>query len=144
MSWTYRCPKCGAMLNPDQTVVLVASQGARKLLIGFHPEPGNFDVYLPPDVTLAEGEHWDFHCPVCRENLRSGEVENLCELRMAEQGRTHRVFFSRVAGEHATFLVSEPEPEASANAKRAEQAVAEGHGEHAHDYAGLIQMKYLL
>ena len=143
MSWTYSCPRCGAMLNPGETVVLVATQGARRLLIGFHPQPGNFEVYLPPDVTLAEGEHWDFHCPVCQENLRSGELQNLCELRMSEQGRKHRVFFSRVAGEHATFLVSEPE--ASPAAEPAGKTVAARLGEHASAYAGqMIQMKYLL
>jgi hypothetical protein len=133
------------MLNPDQTVVLLAIQGDRKLLIGFHPEPGNFDVYLPPDVTLAEGERWDFHCPVCRESLRSGELENLCELRMSEQGRKHRVFFSRVAGEHATFLVSEAEPEARVDAGPAARPEAMRHGEHVGAYAGqMIQLKYLL
>jgi hypothetical protein len=133
------------MLNPDETVVLVATQGTRRVLIGFHPQPGNFDVFLPPDVTLAEGERWDFHCPVCQESLRSGELENLCELRMSEQGRKHRVFFSRVAGEHATFLVAEGEPVAHPDTEPTGRTAATRLGEHSGSYAGqMIQMKYLL
>ena len=112
MSWTYSCPWCGAMLNPDSTIVLMAARGDKRLLIGFHPEPGNYEIYLPPDATLKEGEHWDFFCPVCHENLVNGEINSLCELRMTADGKDQRVFFSRIAGEHATFLLSGRQVEA--------------------------------
>ena len=76
MSWSYACPWCGAMLNPDKTIILTAAQGDRRVLIGFHPEPGNYELFLPPDVTIEEGDHWDFFCPVCRENLVTGSLRD--------------------------------------------------------------------
>ena len=106
MSWSYSCPWCNAMLNPDKTIILIASQGDARILIGFHPEPGNYELFLPPDVEIAEGDHWEFFCPVCRENLVTGELEDLCELRLFDGPDQHRVFFSRIAGERATLVVS--------------------------------------
>ena len=40
MSWTYGCPYCQSVVNPDETVILVAVQKQMKFLIGFHPAPG--------------------------------------------------------------------------------------------------------
>jgi hypothetical protein len=121
MGWTYQCPKCHAMLNPGETVVLVGEHDGLRLLIGFHPQPGNYQIYLPPDVAIAEGEHWSFYCPVCRASLVAGDIADLCELRMLDGDTEHRVFFSRIAGEHATFVVKERE-------------IAQRHGEHVAAY----------
>ena len=127
MSWSYACPWCGEMLNPDQTIILTASQGDRRVLIGFHPEPGNYELFLPPDVSIEEGDHWDFFCPICRENLVTGELEGLCELRMHRDAEESRVFFSRIAGERATIVVSQ-----------SKHAVKEKHGDHAERYAQIV------
>lgn len=104
--WTYACPFCDAKLNPERAVILVGEQGEQRVLIGFHPEPGNYELYLPPEVTLREGDHWDFFCPVCRENLVNGALKDMCELRMRAGETEQRIFFSRIAGEHATFILS--------------------------------------
>ncbi len=125
MSWTYSCPYCDAMLNPDSTIVLVAEHGERKHLIGFHPEPGNYEIYLPPDVQLEEGVHWDFYCPVCHADLVNGELGDLAELRVRAGDREQRVFFSRIAGEHATLVLSE-------------RQVAEQHGPDAAKYTAQL------
>ena len=125
MSWTYSCPYCGAMLNPDSTIVLMAAHGDQRILIGFHPEPGNYEIYLPPDVALDEGQHWDFFCPVCHENLVDGKLSNLCELRVRAGDSEQRVFFSRIAGEQATFLMSD-------------KKVAAKHGSHVEQYAAQL------
>ncbi len=106
MRWTYSCPKCRAMLNPDETVVLVGECGSRRILVGFHPQPGSYRAYLPPGFAMEEGSTWDFHCPVCGQNLFSEIAPELCALDMATQGVRHRLFFSRTAGERATFVVS--------------------------------------
>ncbi len=113
MSWTYTCPFCDAMLNPDTTIVLMAAHAGQKILIGFHPEPGNYELYLPPGLELKEGEHWDFYCPVCHHDLVNGEIQNLCELRVRAGDAEQRVFFSRIAGEHATFIMSGKQVEKS-------------------------------
>ncbi len=106
MQWTYSCPHCRAMLNPDETIVLVAEDGERRFLAGFHPQPGNYETYLPPGVDMRAGSRWDFSCPVCRRSLTTELSEDLCALDVRTGGGSHRVFFSRVAGEHATFVVS--------------------------------------
>ena len=71
MRWTYSCPKCHAMLNPDETVVLVGQCGAHRILVGFHPEPGTYRAYLPPGFRMEHGALWDFFCPVCNEKLQA-------------------------------------------------------------------------
>ncbi len=125
MSWSYSCPWCGAMLNPDKTIILTASRGGERVLIGFHPEPGNYELFLPPNVSISEGDHWDFFCPVCRENLLTGELEGLCELRMVDDDKEQQVFFSRIAGEQATLVVSKG---------KGKPKVQEKHGDHATRY----------
>jgi len=66
MSKDYFCPKCKAMLNPDRSVILTAAHGDTRALIGFHPQPGNYEVCLPPGVRAEKDSRWDFFCPVCQ------------------------------------------------------------------------------
>ncbi len=110
MSWDYSCPKCSAALNPDRSVILRMSHDDVDCLVGIHPQPGKYEVYLPPEVTTEEGTAWDFSCPMCSETLRSKEEPNLCELRLTVDGDDVRIFFSRIAGEHATFICHEDQP----------------------------------
>ena len=106
MRWIYACPQCDAMLNPDETVVLIGECGPHRVLMGFHPEPGNYRVYLPPGVELEEGSLWEFSCPVCSQSLMMEFAPELCALDLATQGVRHRLFFSRTAGQHATFIIT--------------------------------------
>jgi hypothetical protein len=121
MSWTYSCPHCAGVVNPDETVILLAALEDRQILLGFHPNPGNYTLYLPPGVEMGEGERWDFYCPICRQNLASDEHENLCALIIVHGGKRRRVLFSRVAGERATYVIED-------------RTVEEMHGEHASSY----------
>jgi hypothetical protein len=106
MRWSYFCPHCGAGLNPDETVVLVGEHRDTRTLVGFHPQPGNYKAYLPPGIGVEPGTTWDFHCPVCQASLVTEVSERLCALDMYLGDSKHRVYFSRVAGEQATFVVS--------------------------------------
>jgi len=94
------------MLNPDETVVLIGECGPHRVLIGFHPEPGNYKAYLPPGLELQEGSLWEFSCPVCSRSLAMEAAPDLCALALATQGVRHRLYFSRTAGEHATFIIT--------------------------------------
>lgn len=107
MSKDYRCPRCEATLNPDRSVILVAAHAETRALIGFHPEPGNYEVYLPPGIQVEEGSRWLFSCPLCQADLTAAENEDLCHLQVVEGETTSRVLFSRIAGEQATFIVGE-------------------------------------
>ena len=106
MNWTYTCPHCRAVLNPDESIMLLAERGELCCLVGFHPQPGNYEVYLPPAVEMPAGTRWSFSCPVCRQALTAELSDELCALDMTSGGDPHRVYFSRVAGEQATFVVT--------------------------------------
>jgi len=132
MSWTYACPKCGAMLNPDETIVLIGDHLGRRVLVGFSPKPGDYRVHMPPGVEVKPGDVWGFYCPVCAADLKTGENEALCSIKMVVSDKPFLVLFSRIAGEKATFVVTE-------------KGVEQQHGEHADAYLPhLVQMKYLL
>ena len=105
MSWEYFCPHCQAGLDPDRAVVLAATRDDKRVLIGMHPQPGKYTVYLPPQVKTEDGDRWDFSCPVCQTDLATREDRNLCELRLRLEDEHLRILFSCVAGEHATFIV---------------------------------------
>lgn len=106
MRWSYSCPHCGAGLNPDETIILVGEHGETRMMVGFHPQPGNYRAHLPPGVEVEHGSTWSFFCPVCRASLVTEVSESLCALDMHTEGTRHRVYFSRIAGEQATFVVS--------------------------------------
>ncbi len=107
MSWTYSCPYCDCVVNPDETVILVAERENQQMLIGFHPQPGNYTIYVPRGVQLSRGETWEFFCPLCRANLRSEEHPNLAALVVWQGDVRRRVLFSRVVGEQATYIVQD-------------------------------------
>ena len=107
MSWEYCCPKCKTNLNPGTAIILKASCGDAKCLIGMNPQPGKYDIYLPPKVDCEDGCKWDFYCPICQENLKNDEDPHLCELELVLEGDNLRILFSRIAGEHATFILHE-------------------------------------
>ena len=106
MRWKYSCPHCEAPLNPEERVVLQAQCGDHRFLAGLHPQPGNYEVELPAGEEMAPGTRWEFFCPVCEKSLVSDLSEDLIALDITSPGELHRVFFSRIAGEEATFVVS--------------------------------------
>lgn len=106
MRWTYSCPQCGGVLNPGESVVLIAAHGANRVLMGFHPAPGNYQAYVPPGIEIEPGEVWDFSCPLCHASLVSYVDRGLCAIDLHAEGGKHRVYFARTAGQRATFVVS--------------------------------------
>jgi hypothetical protein len=131
MDWIYSCPHCHAILNPDRSIVLLAEHGESRCLVGLHPQPGNYEVYLPAEVEMPAGSRWGFACPLCRQPLTTELSEDLCALDMQSGGDPHRVYFSRIAGEQATFVVSA-------------EGLLTDHGIHTDRYLEhLIHLKYL-
>lgn len=110
MKWSYRCPHCKALLNPGATVMLVGIHDDQRLLVGFHPEPGNYEIFFPPECALKEGDIWQFLCPVCQVDLLSNDNDSMCALELLEgDNEPIQVLFSRVAGQQATFIVNQRE-----------------------------------
>ena len=106
MSWEYCCPRCKVMLNPTRSVILCAAHKKTRVMIGLSPQLGKYNVYLPPGVEAKDGQVWDFSCPMCHESLRTDPDSKLCELGLCVEGDNIKVLFSRVAGEHATFVIN--------------------------------------
>ena len=106
MKWTYSCPHCRAMLNPQDAIILVAGYKDRTWLVGLHPEPGEYEIFVPPGIKVTRGERWSFACPVCSVNLVTDFSDDLCAVDIHTDDEDHRVFFSRIAGEQATFVIS--------------------------------------
>jgi len=130
MDWTYSCPHCHAVLNPDQSIILLAEHDELRCLVGLHPQPGNYEVYLPPEVEMPAGTRWAFSCPLCRQPLTTEISADLCAIDMTIGGDPHRVYFSRIAGEEATFVVSA-------------EGLLTDHGVHTDRYLeNLIHLKY--
>ena len=108
MEKRYSCPECGVVLNPGQKIILLGHRNGVDLLFAFHPEPGNYEMDLPPGAVVREGEVWEFVCPVCHESLSLTGEQNLAALDMTDgAGNPHKVIFSRVAGKHQTFVLTQ-------------------------------------
>ncbi len=107
MAWTYSCPHCGNVVNPDETVILLAILGESQMLVGLHPQPGNYTTYLPPGVQINVGDKWNFYCPLCRADLTDQEYNDLCALILHEGKTGRRVLFSKISGQRATYLIKD-------------------------------------
>ena len=102
----FYCPHCHATLNPNVKIILSAAQGGHHGLILLDPKPGIYESIAADELQLAAGDRVDFQCPICRHGLTSRVDENLAELGLKDrEGREGRVDFSRVYGEHATYIV---------------------------------------
>lgn len=117
MRWSYSCPHCSGILNRENSIMLIGTHDDDRIIIGFHPAPGNYQISLPPGYVIEAGSSWNFSCPLCQESLVSDISPTLCCMDMVAKDVRHRVYFSRIAGEHATFVISAED--------------IEHHGEHA-------------
>lgn len=132
MTWNYECPHCRSMLNPHTAIMLIGQHGEDRHLVGFHPSPGNYEIFFPPSANIVRGDLWSFFCPVCHQDLAVDYPEKMCAIGIRTPREVHKVFFSRVAGDQATFVVEN-------------EAVLESHGVDADRYnLEKAQMKYLL
>lgn len=106
MKKVYLCPHCRAVLNPNVKIIFVVDDGKRRGLILLSAKPGDYNMIVDPSFTLADGSLANFHCPVCDKSLTSPVNENFVEILLDQGGpRPSTVEFSRIFGEHATFII---------------------------------------
>ena len=74
-----------------------------------NPELGNYDLIHHSSIKFEEGDILDFICPVCRADLTATDINrNLATVIMIdENNKEFDVYFSRICGEHSTFLIHE-------------------------------------
>lgn len=105
MQRKYFCPHCRGLLNPGTKVIFVIEHGGDRGLLLLSPEVGDYAVVLAESFPIEPGTRNDFSCPICHHDLKSPANDNLVEIlcRLPDGGEA-KIDFSRVAGEHATFV----------------------------------------
>ncbi len=109
MKKSYHCMHCQGILNPNIKVILGAEVHGQRGLILLNAQLGDYEVLHPENLALRDGFKINFFCPVCHANLRSPYDQNLVELGFYDGKQEGRVEFSRIYGEHATYVVTEEE-----------------------------------
>ncbi len=105
MASTYHCPRCSGLLNPGTKVIFILEQGPNRGLLLLSPDLGDYAVVLAESFPIQAGTLHTFRCPICRGDLTSPGNDKLVEILCSQHdGADVRVAFSRVAGEHATFI----------------------------------------
>ena len=72
-----------------------------------NPELGNYNLIHHSSIEIQEGESLDFFCPICRADLSAVDLHrNLIRILMTdENNKEFDVYFSKICGEHSTFLI---------------------------------------
>ena len=109
MGRSYYCPHCRKLLNPGTKVIFLVENGPDVELVLLSPKLGDYSVIASRSMTLLDGAIYTFRCPLCRADLTSHVDSKLVELmsRAGDEAPPERVSFSRIHGEHATFLMAE-------------------------------------
>jgi hypothetical protein len=93
------------MLNPGTKVIFVIGKEDSRGLLLLSPELGDYAVVLAESIPIERGTVYSFSCPICQHDLVSPVDDRLVEILCRQpDGSDARVDFSRVAGEHATFV----------------------------------------
>lgn len=106
MKKKFLCPNCKSILNPNVKIVITVKHGKKRGLILLSPQPGNYKSLHDSDFCMEDGKMVTFLCPACNESLTSKANKRLANLVVSREGHhDYIVEFSRVCGEHATFIV---------------------------------------
>jgi RNase P subunit RPR2 len=106
MKKRFHCPECRTVLNPNVKIVLAVKHGKKLGLILLSPQPGNYRSLKDANFCMEEGKMMTFLCPACNESLTSNTNKRLASMVMSREGHPDSIVeFSRVCGEHATFIV---------------------------------------
>ncbi len=106
MKKTYLCPHCNAVLNPNEKIVFIVDDGDQRGLLLLSAKPGDYRLIADPNFPLVKGRVATFICPVCTKSLTSPVNDNFVEIKLDQGGNAlSTVEFSRVFGEHATFIL---------------------------------------
>ena len=104
------CPKCHAVLNPDNSIVLSAKRKNNKWgLVLLSSEIGNYTALTHKDFSVDEGEYVEFYCPACHHNLTNLAPEkNLAVFEMIDKNNvSSTIIISGIAGEKCTCKITE-------------------------------------
>ncbi|OQX99373.1 MAG: hypothetical protein B6I20_10025 [Bacteroidetes bacterium 4572_117] len=97
------CPKCQAVLNPQNNVILSAlKKDGEWGLILLSAKLGDYSVNNHESFVIAEGDAVKFYCPACHINLSDfAPNKHLAGIELIDVDKTKKtIFISSVAGEN--------------------------------------------
>ncbi|MFC2089849.1 hypothetical protein ACFLT1_03660 [Bacteroidota bacterium] len=102
------CPHCrGHLLVREKVVFKVRNAKKKNGLLLLSPEIGNYTSHTHPEFEYSEGDPLDFYCPLCSHILSTTIDKNLIYVLMIDDQQVeHDIYFSRIIGEHSTYLVT--------------------------------------
>lgn len=105
----YLCPYCCIQLNVNHHIILIGhGSSGQKGLILLNEKLGDYNVKMPSNFELVEGEKVHFHCPGCSKSLDYPRKEDFAWiLKHDEEGKEFTIIFSVIFGNHATYKISE-------------------------------------
>lgn len=123
MEKRYLCPECRSDLKVRKSLIFSAkAKNGSSGLILFSPEFGNYDILHSHSLDFQKGDHIDFFCPVCHENLvvKDKKADLARVLMIDEVGEEFEVVFSEIAGKKAVLIIKD-DTIVNATGKDAEQ-----------------------
>ena len=119
MANDYICPHCKGQLKIDKDIIfLTKTKNGDSGLVLISPEIGDYNYKSHPSVHYADGDHINFICPICYENLDASEYgsKNLAKILMIDDdGKQHNIIFSKIKGQKCTYKISDDTFEAFGN-----------------------------
>jgi len=111
----YICPKCGGHLSiGNEIIFLTKNNSGDSAIVLLSTEIGDYSFRKNDNVNFEAGDHVNFICPICYENLNAEEYDsNLAKVIMVDEtGKESNIVFSKILGEKATYSVHEKGVEA--------------------------------
>ena len=111
----YVCPKCAGLLNIEKEIIfLTKNKKGDSALVLLSTEIADYSFRKNEGVNFNAGDHVNFICPICYENLNAEEYdENLAQVIMIdEKGKESNIVFSKVLGEKCTYSIHDKGVEA--------------------------------
>ena len=104
--YDYYCPKCDEKLSEENRVLFhVIRSDSSMVKLSLDPKPRSYKYKCEPWTDFKEDEIVDFTCPNCEENLQSDKYSNFIQIILKVTDKViFDVFFSRVYGDHRTYV----------------------------------------
>lgn len=104
----YVCPKCRGFLNIEKEIVfLTKNNKGGSAIVLLSSELGDYSFRKNENVDFKSGDHVNFICPICYENLNAQEYDdNLAKIIMVNEKQEEvNIVFSQVLGEKCTYSI---------------------------------------
>jgi len=102
----FLCPECnGSLIIGNHLILKVINSRKQISMMLLSPETGNYRSIKHPSFEAGHGDYIGLFCPLSNKTLNPGIHKNPAHPVMVdEQERRSDVYFSKIAGEHGSYL----------------------------------------